>query len=97
MISVVGLGDSVSIDVNDVTRIQHDGLLFIIYVLHAADRRRVALLDKLKFPVLALDGRVFMACVGVSELAGREGKDRDPDRDEHVQLVVFAELVVDRG
>ena len=93
--AVGGLRHTVRIDHQPVSGVQLQLILPVPGTLHAGQHEAVLVLEQFKIPAFAHDGRVLMARVGALHLPRGYFQDTQPHGDEHLRVVVLAQLVVD--
>ena len=71
--------------------------LLPVHALHGADDEAVLVFPELIIAAGAHDGGILMAGAGRGEFAGGDLQNAEPDRDEHILLVVGTNGVVGGG
>ena len=91
LFGICRLRQAVGIQEELVSRIQGDLIFLVFDALHAADHKAVPVLVELEITVSLSDRGIFVAGVGRRDPARRNIQDPQPDRDEHLLLVVGAD------
>ena len=92
---VRGLGDAVGVDEELVAGLERELVLAVAHVLHPGEDEAVLIPEELEPAAPPAYGGVLVAGVRGRDAAGGDLVDAEPDGDEHLRVVVLAELVVD--